>query len=257
MAFLSEVIAGALFPGQPEAVLTCMVYGRQILEQNLNLISDYKFGFYMKIPEREMFWGQFYGTLLGPFVNYGMMRFIIDTEGPKLTGEVKSQTWNALKTKNFYSLSVIWGVLGPTNFFSGDSPYSWVVYGFVIGPAVVLLTWLVHKYKPSWNIETKFNPVMLFYGGTIFPVYQSTNLLTSALFSLFFMGYVYKYHPVWFRKYAYLLGVGLDCGTQIMQTILTFGIDLPNAAMVYWWGNNAIAIDRCFPPSSLPPNVLN
>jgi len=117
MAFLSEVIAGGLFPGRPEAVLTTMVYGRQILEQNLNLISDYKFGFYMKIPEREMFWGQVYGTLLGPFVNYGMMRFIIDTEGPKLTGEVKSQAWNALKTKNFYSLSVIWGVLGPTNFF--------------------------------------------------------------------------------------------------------------------------------------------
>lgn len=48
MAFLSEVIAGSLFPGKPMAVLTCMCYGRQILEQNLNLISDYKFGFYMK-----------------------------------------------------------------------------------------------------------------------------------------------------------------------------------------------------------------
>lgn len=73
MAFLSEVIAGSLFPGKPMAVLSCMVYGRQILEQNLNLISDYKFGFYMKIPEREMFWGQVWGTFLGPFVNYGMM----------------------------------------------------------------------------------------------------------------------------------------------------------------------------------------
>lgn len=74
MAFLSEVLAGAMFPGKPLAVLTCMVYGRQILEQNLNLISDYKFGFYMKIPETEMFIGQVYGTLLGPFINYGMMR---------------------------------------------------------------------------------------------------------------------------------------------------------------------------------------
>lgn len=73
MQFLSEVIAGALFPGKPLGVLTCMVYGRQILEQNLNLISDYKFGFYMKIPETEMFIGQVYGTLLGPFINYGMM----------------------------------------------------------------------------------------------------------------------------------------------------------------------------------------
>lgn len=124
MAFLSEVIAGALFPGRPEAVLTCMVYGRQILEQNLNLISDYKFGFYMKIPEKEMFWGQIYGTLLGPFINYGMMRFIIDTQGKdKLTGVISSTAWNALKTKNFYSLSVVWGVLGKLIFPKQNSLY--------------------------------------------------------------------------------------------------------------------------------------
>ena len=78
MSFLSELLAGALFPGQPAAVLACMAFGRQILEQNLNLIPDYKFGFYMKIPAHEMFWGQVYGTLLGPFVNYGVMRLVID-----------------------------------------------------------------------------------------------------------------------------------------------------------------------------------
>ena len=133
MTFLSEVIAGSLFPGNPMAVLTCLVYGRQILEQNLNLISDYKFGFYMKIPEKEMFIGQIYGTLLGPFVNYGMMRFIIDNVGKEtLTGVKHSPSWLALKTKNFYSLSVIWGVLGPKVFFGKDSPYSWLYYGFLV-----------------------------------------------------------------------------------------------------------------------------
>jgi hypothetical protein len=54
------------------------------------------------------------------------------------------------------------------------------------------------------------------------------------------MGYVYRYHPVWFRKYNYLLGVGLDCGTQLMQTVMVFGLELPNA------------VDRCFPPANLP-----
>jgi hypothetical protein len=74
MSFVIELVSGAMFPGQPAAVLTSITYGRQILEQNLNLISDYKFGFYMKIPEREMFWGQVYGTFVGPFINFGMMR---------------------------------------------------------------------------------------------------------------------------------------------------------------------------------------
>jgi hypothetical protein len=88
MAFLSEFVAGAMFPGNPTAVLTCMTYGRQILEQNLNLASDYKFGFYMKIPEKEMFWGQVHGTLLGPFINYGIMRLVIDRGKYSFTGIV-------------------------------------------------------------------------------------------------------------------------------------------------------------------------
>ncbi|KAF7956268.1 hypothetical protein EAE96_005188 [Botrytis aclada] len=256
MQFLSEVIAGALFPGKPLGVLTCMVYGRQILEQNLNLISDYKFGFYMKIPETEMFIGQVYGTLLGPFINYGMMRFIINSEGPKLTGAVASQAWNAVKTRNYYSLSVIWGVIGPKVLFGEGSLYSWIYYGFFVGPALVLVTYLVHKWKPHWKIEERFNPTLICFGATNFPVYQTTNLMTSAAVSTFFMGYVYRYHPVWFRKYNYLLGVGLDCGTQLMQTVMVFGLNLPNATFPNWWGNSAVAIDRCFAPGNIPVNAL-
>ena len=71
------------------------------------------------------------------------------------------------------------------------------------------------------------------------------------------MGYVYRYHPVWFRKYNYLLGVGLDCGTQLMQTVMVFGLNLPNKTFPNWWGNNGDAVDRCFPPANLPPNALN
>ncbi|KAK7700666.1 hypothetical protein SLS64_010810 [Diaporthe eres] len=258
MAFLSELMAGAMFPGNPTAVLTCMTYGRQILEQNLNLTSDYKFGFYMKIPEKEMFWGQVYGTLLGPFVNYGIMRLVIDHIGKEtLTGKMDSNAWLALKTKSYYSLSVLWGVLGPKVLFDKGSPYSWIYYSFLIGPALVAITYVVHKYKPGWNIETRCNMTMILYGGTIFPVYETTNLMTSALLSLVFMGYILRVHPVWFRKYNYLLGTGLDCGTQVCATIIMFAINLPGITMPAWWGNNADYTDLCYPPSSLPPNAMN
>lgn len=133
-----------------------------------------------------MFIGQVWGTFLGPFVNYGMMRFIIDHIGKDtLTGVTKSVAWNALKTKNFYSLSVLWGVIGPKVLFSTDSIYSWIYYGFFVGPIAVLLTWGLHLWKPRWNIEYKFNPVMIFYGASFFPVYQTTNLFTSALLAFF------------------------------------------------------------------------
>lgn len=67
------------------------------------------------------------------------------------------------------------------------------------------------------------------------------------------MGYVYYRHPVWFRKYNFLLSVSLDSGTQIMNTVMVFALNLSNTVFPNWWGNNAVAVDRCFPPSTLPP----
>ncbi|KAF7939370.1 uncharacterized protein EAE97_007450 [Botrytis byssoidea] len=112
------------------------------------------------------------------------------------------------------------------------------------------------RWKPQWKVEERFNPTLICFGATWFPVYQTTNLMTSAAVSTFFMGYVYRYHPVWFRKYNYLLGVGLDCGTQLMQTVMVFRLNLPNAAFPNWWGNNAMAIDRCFAPENIPVNAV-
>lgn len=79
------------------------------------------------------------------------------------------------------------------------------------------------------------------HGATWFPVYQTTNLMTSALVAFFFMGYMLRYRPVWFRKYNYLLGVGLDCGTQLCQTVIMLGLDLSGSKFPNWWGK-----DVCF-----------
>lgn len=110
--------------------------------------------------------------------------FIIDHERAALVGEIHSNAWNALKTRNFYSTSVIWGVLGPKVLFSKDSPYSWIPYGFLVGAAVVFLVWLVQKWKPQWDLETYFNPTVFFAGAILFPVYTTTNLMTSAIVAI-------------------------------------------------------------------------
>lgn len=90
------------------------------------------------------------------------------------------------------------------------------------------------------------------YGGTIFPVYQTTNLMTSAILSFVFMGYMLRYRPVWFRKYNYLLGVGLDCGAQLCQTVIMLGINLPHAQFPNVRFNDPPAQA---PPSSLPARL--
>lgn len=187
MSYISELVSGGLFPGKPIATLTSMAYGRQIVEQNLNLISDYKFGFYMKIPEREMFIGQAWGTLLGPFVNYGAMRYLLDHKAPEIAGEVESTAWLGLTTRNFYSTSVIWGLIGPRVFFSSESMYHWVYYGFAVGAVITVLVWVVNQRLKGWDLEEYLNPTVFFAGAAVFPGTQTVNFMTSALTALFFV----------------------------------------------------------------------
>lgn len=217
MGSFSDLLAGVMFPGQPAAVLASYTYGYTVLEQCLNLISDYKFGFYMKIPKLKMFCGQIYGTLLGPFINYGFMQLIVDRERPYLIGQRSSEAWDAVQTRSYYSQSIIWGILGPKRFF--NKQYPWVYYSFVVGPGLALLVWLVQKWKRKWNMDQCFNPPLMFLGVILFPKYQSVNFLTSLLACILFMGILPRYAPVWWRKFNYLTGVGLNCGTQLMTLV--------------------------------------
>lgn len=274
MDYVSEVLAGALFPGKPLAVLSATVYGRQVLEQCLNLASDLKLGFYMKIPERELLLAQVYGTLLGPFVNWACMRLIIDTQGAAallrreegLQG-VQGGEWNAVKTKNFFSVSVIWGVLGPARVFgsspSSISPYRWLLSGFAAGTAAVLLLWLIHRARPAWGVQRwPVHPAIIFHGASLFPVFPTANLTSSMGAAVLSMGVMRRWHPRWFARWNYLLGAGLDCGAQLVQMVLGVALLIFNShekqgiRMPHWWGNDAVAVDRCFPPSDLPPTAI-
>lgn len=70
------------------------------------------------------------------------------------------------------------------------------------------------------------------------------------------MGAIYRYRPAWWRKYNYLLGTGLDCGTQLMQTVMVFCISLPGLKFPNWWGNNPDFVDLCFPNNERLPKAM-
>lgn len=106
------------------------------------------------------------------------MQYVINDIGiPKLTGAVPTVNWYAAKTKNFYSLSVLWGVLGPETFFGKDSPYSWAYYGFILGPVAMIIVWLVQKTKwaKNWNLEEYCNPTLFFLGAAMYPIYPMVS----------------------------------------------------------------------------------
>lgn len=75
----------------------------------------FKLGYYLKIPERPMFWGQMWGTAIVPLVNYGVTRLVLDNiDHAMLKGIKHSVSWNALGTKAWYSASILWVCHGTT-----------------------------------------------------------------------------------------------------------------------------------------------
>lgn len=73
----------------------------------------FKLGYYLKIPERPMFWGQMWGTAIVPLVNYGVTRLVLDNiDHAMLKGIKHSVSWNALGTKAWYSASILWVCMG-------------------------------------------------------------------------------------------------------------------------------------------------
>lgn len=55
---VTELICGYALPGKPVAMMIFKTYGYITMTQALSFVSDLKFGHYMKIPPRTMFWAQ-------------------------------------------------------------------------------------------------------------------------------------------------------------------------------------------------------
>ncbi|SMQ48424.1 unnamed protein product [Zymoseptoria tritici ST99CH_3D7] len=256
-AMLTDLLAGLLFHGNPMAVMSCMAYANPILSHCIGLLASFKLGIYMKIPETSMLIGQLYGQLLQPLVNYGIMRMIFKTvDMDILKGYKESVNWNALGTRAWYSASVLWGVIGPQRMFGPDSEYPFIYYGILIGFGLVLATWLIQRWKPHWNTVEWMNVPTFFNGMNGIPVSPMTGPFPSLILGLISMGYLYRYHAVWWTKYNYLLGLGLICGTAIQGVFQTFAISVPGLSFPEWWGNNVDYPDRCFPPNDDLPVAM-
>lgn len=81
--------------------------------QSVDLTSDLKLGVYMKIPPRDLFICQVYGTALGSVVNFLLIQGVIAAKRPYLDGTLPdpTQQWTGRKPEIFFSASVIFGVL--------------------------------------------------------------------------------------------------------------------------------------------------
>ncbi|KAI9229114.1 MAG: OPT oligopeptide transporter protein-domain-containing protein [Piptocephalis tieghemiana] len=261
---LTELICAYIYPGRPMANIAFKVYGYMTSFQCLLFLSDLKLGHYMKIPPRKMFIVQLYGTILGVFINYGVMRWIFSTLLDTLTGVTPDPTgkWDARLTRIFYSASLIWGAVGPQRVFGPSSPYSPVLWCLLIGFFLPLPFYLLHRRYPQgkWHLV---NVPIITYGAMLVPQYPTNFLITSLLVGWFFQSYLYRHRHGWWRKYNYVLSAALDSGTQIGAMLLFAA--LTTVEFPTWWGNSQPSSERCDVslslggpdgPAPVPPPII-
>ena len=109
----------------------------------------------------------------------------------------------------------------------------------MIGLAIPVPFWLIHRYFPKVHADKVVTPVLCWTLGYL-SVGINSSVFTTFLLAVFSQYYLRVYRPRWFRKYNFLMSAALDGGTQVMVFVFSFAVggaggkvvNFPNWALV-------------------------
>ncbi|KAJ3513897.1 hypothetical protein NLJ89_g2699 [Agrocybe chaxingu] len=234
---LVQMLGAAMIPGNPQANMYFTLYGYNTLDQARGLIRDLKMGQYTKLPPRVTFTVQSLGSIIGGLLNYVIMKTIIKSRREILLQVQGTNVWSGQQVQSFNSNAISWGALGSLLYAPGGR-YAIVPFSILIGLAVPVPFWLLHKRFPKLGADKVVTPILCWTLGYL-SVGINSSVFTTFMLAVFSQYYLRKYRPVWFRKYNFLLSAALDGGTQVMVFVFTFAvgggsgkvIDMPNWAL--------------------------
>ncbi|XP_042448100.1 oligopeptide transporter 5-like [Zingiber officinale] len=242
---ITEMVIGYIMPGKPLANVVFKTYGYMSMTQAITFLSDFKLGYYMKIPPRSMFVAQLAGAVIAN-ASYFWTAWWLLTDVPHIcdTNMLPDDTpWTCPNDSVFFSASVIWGVVGPRRMFGPGSTYAGLNYFFLLGflaPAVVYLFYRLFPEK-KWIRLINFPVIFGSSGGM--PPNKSINYNCWFIVGFIFNYWVFKHHKQWWGRYAYVLSAALDAGTSFMGVIAFFALGNYSIYSVNWWGG--VTDDYC------------
>ncbi|KAG9292397.1 hypothetical protein G9A89_015267 [Geosiphon pyriformis] len=248
---IAEILCGYVLPGRPIANVYFKCYGYMAMSQCLWLVSDLKLGLYMKIPPKAMFISQTWGTFLGVFINYWVLKLIIAAKRPFLDGTMLDPTgqWTGFRSQMFNTQSVLWGLIGPTRTFGKDSLYHPLLWGFFIGFVAPIPLYFLHRKYPSVRFDLVNVPIIC-SGLTMFPGTYTNFIIMGFGTCILSQYWCQRHHYSLYKKYNYILSAALDSGTQFATLFIFFFLDgVMKISSPEWWGNNRETQgERCFGP---------
>ena len=231
---LVELIIGYALPGNPNALMTLKALGYNIDGQAESFISDQKLAHYSKLPQRAVFRGQLFGTLLQIIVVLCVVNWELSNVKDFCTPHQESK-FSCPSEGTFYSSSVLWGAIGPKKVFNDLYPI--LQWAFLIGFLLVFPCIAIKKFFPR---QTKqFSPTLIIGGMLIYAPYNLAYYWPSLAFSYIFNFFIKRRYLAWWEKYNFILSAGLNTGTAFSAVIIFFAVQY-HAKNIDWWGNNVM-----------------
>ncbi|KAH7081306.1 putative OPT oligopeptide transporter [Paraphoma chrysanthemicola] len=213
------------------------------------MLQDQRIGHYMHIPPRTVFFSQIFGSILGIPINYGVIRWVLNTKFDYLSGKKTDplNQWTGQSLVSSNSLGVQYAIIGPKRMFS-QAIFRPLPYAFLFGALMPLVFYALHRAFPKsklkfhlWNTTIFFSGMAVFYGNL------STGYFSAYVGGFIAMYWFFRHHFQIWKRYNYIVAAALDAAFNLNMLLifLFFGsgkqIKMPN-----WWGNNVDSVERCF-----------
>lgn len=140
--------------------------------------------------------------------------------------------------KVFFTASVIYGLIGPSRFFSGDAIYTKLQYFWLVGASLPLAFWLIRKKWPN-SFVRYLNAPVIFSGSAQIPPATPLNYLSWGIIGFIFNKWIRNRWTGWWMRFNYVTSAALDSGLAICTIIIVLTISLTNTSPPSWWGNKA------------------
>ncbi|KAI9013896.1 OPT family small oligopeptide transporter [Phycomyces nitens] len=219
---VAEMICGFILPGNPIANMYFKTLGFNTLSQAGIMANDLKIGHYMKVPPRLVFLCQMIGTVIGCIFNYIVNYTIINSKREELL-DPNGNIWSGAGMQTMNSAGITWGGIGPMFMFGPDTQYSFFLWAFLVGFALPIPFWILHKFFPKVGFNLVNTP-MICYGLNLFPGYSYSWITVSFIIILVSQLYVKRRYNSWYVKHNYLMSAALDSGASILSFILAMSV---------------------------------
>ncbi|KAL1841976.1 hypothetical protein VTJ49DRAFT_6219 [Mycothermus thermophilus] len=232
---ICQLVAGALFPGRPVANMVFVTYGYISSAQGIKFAADLKLGHYMKIPPRILFAVQVAATIVSSLTQIAVLNWMF-VNVPGLCTPQAVNGFTCPIARVHFNGSILWGVVGPAEFFGKGATYRPLVWAFAIGAILPILLWLYARGRKKSIVRLINLPVLFGSLGWIPPA-TGLNFSVWALVCYVFNYLIKRRAPAWWAKYTMTLSAALDSGLAFGIVVVFFGFIYSGVMKGFrWWG---------------------